>query len=53
METKLRCRLRTFKLHELAQKNGDKMTLRKYILLANELKNQEPDLLKQYTAEMK
>jgi hypothetical protein len=41
------------KLHEIGQESGDKMTLRKYILLANEQKKQNPELAKQYTTEMK
>ncbi len=42
-----------FILHQFAIDNGDKMTLRQYIVLANEWKRQKPDLLKRYTAETK
>jgi hypothetical protein len=41
------------KLEEFAQDNGDKMTLRKYIVLANQIKKENPELVKPYTDEMK
>jgi len=39
------------KMYNFARDNGDKMTLRKYIALADEMKKQKPDWLQQYTAE--
>jgi hypothetical protein len=38
------------KMYNFAQDNGDKMTLRKYILLADDMKKQKPDWLRQYLA---
>jgi len=38
------------KMYNLAQDNGDKMTLRKYILMADEMKKQKPEWFQQYTA---
>jgi hypothetical protein len=38
------------KMYNFALDNGDKMTLRKYIVLADEIKKLKPDLLQQYTA---
>jgi hypothetical protein len=38
------------KMYNFAVENGDKMTLRKYIVLADEIKKLKPDLLQQYTA---
>jgi hypothetical protein len=38
------------KMYNFAQDNGDKMTLRKYIVLADEIKKQRPDWLQQYRA---
>jgi hypothetical protein len=38
------------KMYNFAQDNGDKMTLRKYILLADEMKKQKPDWLQKYQA---
>jgi hypothetical protein len=40
------------KLESFAQDNGDKMTLRKYIVLADQMKKEHPELIKPYTAEM-
>lgn len=40
------------KVFEFAQHNGDKMTLRKYIVLADQMKKEHPELIKPYTAEM-
>lgn len=41
------------KLYEFAQDNGVKMTLRKYIALADQMKKEHPELIKPYTTEMK
>jgi hypothetical protein len=38
------------KMYNFAQDSGDKMTLRKYILLADEMKKQKPEWLQQYSA---
>jgi len=38
------------KMYNFANTNGDKMTLRKYIDLADEFKKQKPEWVKQYTA---
>jgi len=40
------------KLFEFAQDYGEKMTLRKYILFADKMKKEHPELIKPYTAEM-
>ena len=41
------------KMYNFAKTNGDKMTLRKYIDLADEFKKQKPEWVKQYTAAKK
>lgn len=39
-----------YKMYNFARDNGDKMTLRKYILLADGMKKQKPDWWQQYMA---
>jgi hypothetical protein len=41
------------KLYNFAVSNGENMTLRQYILVADEWKKKKPDLFKQYTASNK
>lgn len=38
------------KLYDYARDQGDQMTLRKYVVLADEFKRQRPDVLQRYTA---
>jgi len=38
------------KLYDYARDQGDQMTLRKYVILADEFKKQKPDVLQRYTA---
>jgi hypothetical protein len=40
------------KLYNYARDQGDQMTLRKYVVLADEFKKQQPDVLQRYTAAM-